>query len=175
MDHKFACPKPTHMCPIETRPFMFQHLFAGHAGPVINKMAPCGYRGPAANSRSKDNRKTNPRSVYRRSKGWPVEVTGVGLPDSQEGGFMRKHCKSYQLTLPQAGGGRAMWEQAGIVFAGQIYCSYPPDCAIIQQSVQQITLGSVSAPCIRFTALYIHRLSRVKNSGLVIIGLCECR
>lgn len=77
---------------------------------------------------------------------------------------MRKHCKSYQLTLPQAGG-RAMWEQAGIVFAGQIYCSYPPDHAIIQRSVHQITLGSVSAPCIRFTALYIHRLSRVKNSG----------
>ena len=105
MDHRFACRKPTHMYPMETRPFMFQHLFAGHAGPVINKMAPCGYRGPAANSRSKDDRKTNPRSVYRRSKGWPVKVTGAGLPDSQEGGFMRKHCKSYQLISTTTGGG----------------------------------------------------------------------
>lgn len=60
-----------------------------------------------------------------------------------------------------------MWERAGVVFAGQIHCSYPPDCVIIQWSVHQITLGLVTAPCIRFTALYIHLLCRVKNRGAV--------
>lgn len=80
----------------------------------------------------------------------------------QEGGFIRSTVN--QLTLPQEGWW-AMWEQASIVFAGRIYCSNPPDCVITQWSVHQITLGQVTAPCIRFTALYIHLLSRVKNSG----------
>lgn len=61
--------------------------------------------------------------------------------------------------------GGAMWEQASIVFTGQIYCSYPSDCVIIQWSVHQITLGLVTVQCIRFTAQYIHLLPRVKNSG----------
>lgn len=148
---------------------MFQHSFAGHASQVINKMAPCGYGGSTANSRSKDDRKRNPPSVYKRAKGWPVEFAGVGQPDSlyaaQTGRRLyREHRKSYRLTLLQHGG-RVMWEQPSIGFAGQIYCSYPPDCAIIQWSVHQITLGSVTAPCITFTALYIHLLTRVKNSG----------
>lgn len=94
---------------------------------------------------------------------------GVGQPDSlyaaQTGRRLyREHCKSYQLALPQEGG-REMWEQASIVFAGQIYCSYPPDSVIIQWPVHQITLGPVTPPCITFTALYIHLLSRVKNGG----------
>lgn len=60
-----------------------------------------------------------------------------------------------------------MCECASIVFASQIYCSYPPDCVINQWSVHEITLGLVTAPCIRFTALYIHLLSMVKNSKAV--------
>lgn len=60
-----------------------------------------------------------------------------------------------------------MWEQARVVFTGQSHSSYCPDCAIIQWPVHQITLGSVKAPCIRFTALYIHLLCRVKNRRAV--------
>lgn len=146
---------------------MSQRSFAGHGSPAINKMAPCGYRGRTANSRSKDDRKRNPQNVYRRSEGRLAKFAGVRQADSlypAETGrrLYKEHCKSYQLALPQEGG-LVIWERDDIGFTGQIYCCYHPDSAIIQWSVHWITLGLVTPPCIRFTGLYIHLLKRAKN------------
>lgn len=71
-------------------------------------------------------------SVYRRSKGGPVMFAGVVQPDNlyaaQTGRMLfKEHCKSYHVSTTGKEGGRVIWEQASIVFTGQIYCCYPPD------------------------------------------------
>lgn len=171
-DPTFSFPKPTHMSSIkkEKHPFMFQHLFAGHRRPVINKMVPCGYLGLTASSRSKEAHKKNVclQEVYGMTseacRGRPTRQ--ANRLRRQEGGFMRS-IVNHSNSLCHRRRRWAVWEWASVVFAGQIYCSYPPDCVIIQQAVHQITLGLVTASCIRFTALYIHLLSTVKNSEAV--------
>lgn len=103
---------------------MFQRSFAGHVSQVINRMAPCGCRGCAINSRSKDDRKRNPQGVYARSERRPEKFAGVGVSrrpigytHTQAGRRLcGEHCKSYQLNR------REMRERASVVFAGQIYC-----------------------------------------------------
>lgn len=149
---------------------MFQHSFAGHAKPSDKQNGTMRLQGMHCKQPIKRRQEKKYLGVFiggLRDDQWSLQ--GSGQPDSlyaaQTGRRLyREHCKSYQLALPQDRR-REMWEQASIVFAGQIYCSYPPDSVIIQWPVHQITLGPVTPPCITFTALYVHLLSRVKNGG----------
>lgn len=83
-------------------------------------------------------------------------------PRRQEGGFIRS-IVNHRNSLYR---GRED-ERCGSELALCLLVGFTPDCVIIQWSVHQITLGLVTAACIRFTALYIHLLTRVKNSGVL--------
>lgn len=121
---------------------------------------------------SRGDQKKTGKDITRVFIGGPVMFAGVAQPDNlyaaQRGRMLfKEHYKSYQVSTTGQEGGRVMWEQASIVFTGPIYCCYPLHCVIIQWSGHQITLGTVTPSCIRFTALYIHLLSCVKNGGLL--------